>query len=189
MGPWLADTIRQCDGLVDMMSFWTFSDVFEEEGVVRKPFYGGFGIIAEDNIPKPAYNAFALLHKLGDTRLHSDSKSALITRRKGGTLAIALWNYAEPIKDREAPVPAKTFELTLNGVSTAAKAYVSRVDDSHSNVLPAYDAMGQPDWPTQVQIARLQAAARMGPPEKMNLKDDRLVIEVPAHGLVLLEIR
>src|SRR6202044_1373179 len=26
MGPWLADTIRQCDGLVDMMSYWTFSD-------------------------------------------------------------------------------------------------------------------------------------------------------------------
>ena len=35
MGPWLADTIRQCDGLVDMMSYWTFSDVFEEQGVVK----------------------------------------------------------------------------------------------------------------------------------------------------------
>jgi len=28
MGPWMADTIRQCDGLVDEMSYWTFSDVF-----------------------------------------------------------------------------------------------------------------------------------------------------------------
>ena len=55
------------------MSFWTFSDVFEEEGAPRKPFYGRFGIIAEDNIPKPSFNAFALLHKLGDTRLPSDS--------------------------------------------------------------------------------------------------------------------
>ncbi len=33
MGPWLADTLRQCDGLVDVMSYWTFSDVFEEAGV------------------------------------------------------------------------------------------------------------------------------------------------------------
>src|SRR5271165_3625185 len=40
MGPWLADTARQCDGLVDMMSYWTFSDVFEEQGVVKQPFYG-----------------------------------------------------------------------------------------------------------------------------------------------------
>ncbi len=38
MGPWMADTIRQCDGKVDMMSFWTFSDVFEEQGVIKTPF-------------------------------------------------------------------------------------------------------------------------------------------------------
>ncbi len=24
MGPWMADTIRQCDGLVNIMSYWTF---------------------------------------------------------------------------------------------------------------------------------------------------------------------
>lgn len=41
MGPFLADTIRQCDGLVETMSYWTFSDVFEEQGVVKTPFYGG----------------------------------------------------------------------------------------------------------------------------------------------------
>jgi xylan 1,4-beta-xylosidase len=33
MGPWLANTIRQCDGLVENMAYWTFSDVFEEQGV------------------------------------------------------------------------------------------------------------------------------------------------------------
>src|ERR1019366_7896518 len=55
MGPWMADTIRQCDGLVNEMSYWTFSDVFEEQGVVKQPFYGGFGLIAARGIPKPAY--------------------------------------------------------------------------------------------------------------------------------------
>ena len=50
MGPWLADTIRQCDGLVDILSYWTFSDVFEEQGVVKQPFYGGYGLIAEDGL-------------------------------------------------------------------------------------------------------------------------------------------
>src|SRR6266481_1075483 len=58
MGPWLADTIRQCDGLVDGMSYWSFSDVFEEQGVVKTPFYGGYGLVAVDGIPKPAFNAF-----------------------------------------------------------------------------------------------------------------------------------
>jgi len=96
MGPWLADTIRQCDGLVDMMSYWTFSDVFEEQGVVKTPFYGGYGLLAEGGIPKPAFNAFKLLHTLGDERIELNSDSALLTRRKDGTLVMALWNYAPP---------------------------------------------------------------------------------------------
>ena len=49
-----------------IMSYWAFSDVFEEQGVVKEPFYGGYGVMAEDDIPKPAFNAFKLLHKLGD---------------------------------------------------------------------------------------------------------------------------
>ena len=60
MGPWLADTIRQCDGLTEMMSYWTFSDVFEEQGVIQRPFYGGYGLIAEYGLPKPAFNAFVV---------------------------------------------------------------------------------------------------------------------------------
>ena len=92
MGPWMANTIRQCDGLTDMMSYWTFSDVFEEQGVVRKPFYGGYGLIAEDNLPKPAFNAFKLLHHLGNARIALDSDSALLTKRSDGTLVMAVWN-------------------------------------------------------------------------------------------------
>ena len=37
-----------CDGLTQSMAYWAFSDVFEEQGVVRTPFYGGFGLIAAD---------------------------------------------------------------------------------------------------------------------------------------------
>src|SRR5205807_9912667 len=95
MAPWLADTIRQCDGLVDIMSYWTFSDVFEEQGVVKTPFYGGFGLLAAGGIPKPAFNAFALLHQLGEQRLASAAEGALLTRRADGALVVALWNYAD----------------------------------------------------------------------------------------------
>ncbi len=69
MGPWLANNIRLCDGLTTMMSYWTFSDVFEEQGVIKTPFYGGYGLIAEGGVPKAAFNAFAMLHRLGDQRL------------------------------------------------------------------------------------------------------------------------
>ena len=70
------------------MSYWTFSDVFEEQGVVKNPFYGGFGLIAAGGIPKPAFNAFKLLHRLGQQRIDLNSNSALLTRRQDGTLVL-----------------------------------------------------------------------------------------------------
>jgi len=75
------------------MAYWTFSDVFEEQGVVKMPFYGGYGLIAERGIPKAAYNAFALLHLLGSERLSLEAPWALATKRADGSLAIAAWNY------------------------------------------------------------------------------------------------
>ena len=81
MGPWLANNIRLCDGLTTMMSYWTFSDVFEEQGVIKTPFYGGYGLIAEGGVPKAAFNAFAMLHRLGEQRLQPDLANALVTKR------------------------------------------------------------------------------------------------------------
>ncbi|EQD32410.1 glycoside hydrolase family 39, partial [mine drainage metagenome] len=69
IGPWLANTIRATAGLVHLMSYWTFSDVFEEQGVISTPFHGGFGLIAVGDIPKASFNDFTLLHWLGDLRL------------------------------------------------------------------------------------------------------------------------
>lgn len=192
MGPWLATTIAQCDGLVQAMSYWTFSDVFEEGGVIRKPFYGGFGLIAEDDIPKAAFNAFALLHKLGHTRLDPTARSALITRTLDGGLAIALWNYAPPdgTGSRYTPPPAKrpmrTFALSVQGIPRSSAGMLWRVDDRHSNVLQAFDAMGRPRWPTPAQIERLRAAGQLARPERVRLHDGRIQVAVPQHGLALL---
>jgi len=195
MGPWLASTVSQCDGLTEAMSYWTFSDVFEEGGVVKTPFYGGFGLVAEDDIPKPAYNAFALLHRLGSTRLKSDSDSALITRRNNGALAIALWNYAPPDGTGEhytpvrSPGPAQHFVLELHGVPGKAHASIWRVDADHGNVIKAFDAMGRPPTPSREQLDALRAAARLPPPKRVVLNGGKLEVDVPTHGLVLVELR
>lgn len=185
MGPWLAETIDQCDGLTQMMSYWTFSDVFEEQGVVKQPFYGGFGLIAERNIPKAAFNAFALLHRLGGQRLVVNSDSVLATRRSDGSLAIAVWNYAPPGE----PAPEKAITLHITGVSGNAAVMLSRVDDLHANPLPAYERMGRPASPTTAQIADLQQAAQLPAPERATLRQGQITVQVPAHGLILLEVR
>jgi len=183
MGPWLAETVRHCDGLVQDMSYWTFSDVFEEQGVVKTPFYGGFGLLAVGGLPKPAFNAFALLHRLGDERFVNDPEETLVTRRADGTLVLALWNYA----DVGATAPPRQVTLRFTHLD-ADSASVETLDPAHGNVLAAYERMGSPRYPTAAQFAELRAAAALPPPATRALEGGSLQLEIPSAGLVLVTV-
>ncbi|HEY0702385.1 MAG TPA: hypothetical protein VGD60_06425 [Candidatus Acidoferrales bacterium] len=185
MGPWLADTIRQCDGLTEMMSYWSFSDVFEEQGVIKNPFYGGFGLLAEGGVPKPAFNAFELLHRLGDQRIDVKSDSMLVTKRSDGSLAIAVWNLSLP-DDAGQP---KSITIRLDGLKKNPKVEISEIDPDHGSPLPAYHAMGDPASPTMQQYAELKKAAAMASPREEHLKDGTISLTLPPKSLFLLEVR
>ncbi len=183
MGPWLAETVRQCDGLVQEMSYWTFSDVFEEQGVVRTPFYGGFGLLAEGGIPKPAFNAFALLHRLGEVRLAPDTPGALVTRRNDGALVVAVWNYAE------VGAPASTRTVALHFAHTAARsAGVQLLDAEHGNARAAFERAGSPRYPTQRELTELRAAGALPGATVRPLDGGTLTLEIPRDGLALVTV-
>jgi len=185
IGPWMANTIRECDGMTSMMSYWSFSDVFEEQGVVKTPFYGGYGLIAEDDIPKPSLTAFAILHQLGTTRLANDATDALITKRADGSLVIAAWNLVEPgVTGSE-----KEFNFTLKGVHPSTIAEISRADAQHGDTLDAWKAMGSPKDPSKSQIEELQKIGMIAAPEVVPVKDGQLRLKVPPQGLAVVVIR
>ena len=182
MGPWLADTLRRCDGLTDMMSYWTFSDVFEEQGVVRRPFYGGYGLIAAGGIPKPAFNAFKLLHELGEERFATDSEHALVTRRTDGSFVIALWNYISPGKSG----PPLTIALRLPPGARTVR--LRRLDETHGDVRGEYARMGSPPYPTRDQLEALQLGAALAAPEDLSIVNDRVSITLPPNGLATVQV-
>jgi len=183
MGPWLAETVRQCDGLVEDMSYWTFSDVFEEGGVVKTPFWGGFGLLAVGGIPKPSFNAFALLHQLGEQRFASDAAGTLVTRRGDGALVLAIWNYAEV----GTTVARRTVVLKLKS-GNARSASVQLLDAEHGNALRAYKKMGSPRYPTQRQLTELRAAAALPPPVRRTFDAGTLTLQIPSDGLMLVTV-
>ena len=186
MGPWLATTISQCDGLAEMMSYWTFSDVFEEQGVVKEPFYGGFGLIAAGSIPKPSYYAFELLHRLGDERLENKNADVLVTRiHGGGSLVIAVWNIVNP----GATGAAKTVKLQFNGVKADARVGIRRVDAEHGDTLGLYEKMGKPRYPTQEQIHELREQSTLPEPEYQDMTDGSLTLQLPVNGLAVISVR
>jgi xylan 1,4-beta-xylosidase len=185
MGPWMADTIRQCDGLTNMMSYWTFSDVFEEQGVVKQPFYGGFGLIAAGGIPKPSYNAFKLLHLLGDERIPVDSSAVLVTRHKDGSLVVAVWNLIPPDQTGQP----RTIHLQFEHLVGHPRAYISQVDRDHGDVHPAYEKMGQPRYPTQKQLKELQQATQLPPAETRKLTHGELTLDLAPDALAVIEVK
>src|SRR5713226_8519139 len=175
MGPWLADTIRQCDGLVDSLAYWTFSDVFEEQGVVKQPFYGGYGLIAEGGLPKPAYNAFKLLHRLGERRMAVNSQSALATLRADGTIVVAIWNLFLPDEQGQS----KDVSVAVKGPTTPHRVVISRVDATHGSLLRLYDSMGRPSYPTPKQLENLRRAAELPAPDIKMLAHGKITLELP----------
>jgi xylan 1,4-beta-xylosidase len=184
MAPWLADTIRQCDGLVDVMSYWTFSDVFEEQGIVKQPFYGGFGLVAAYGLPKPSFNAFKVLHLLGDRRLPLSSTMALATVRAGAPV-IAAWNLVLPGTNGTA----RNVSFQFDGLTGNHTALIHRVDAAHGSLLDAYQRMGSPRYPTPSQIDILRKAAELPAPEQKALNGNQLSLELPAQSLAIVEIK
>jgi len=184
VGTGLANTIRECDGLVDMMSFWTFSDVFEEGGPIPKPFEGQFGLRAKGGINKPSYYAFALLHQLGDQRIANSSHDVIVTKRADGTLAVAVWNIVDPDKTGSE----KDVQLTFRGVPANAAVSISRIDNTHSNTLAAYKALGGPLDPTDAQVEQMNKETALGAPEQLKLTDGKLNLKLDSNALLLITV-
>ena len=186
VGPALARDISECDGSVDLMSFWTFDDVFEEGGVPKDPFHGGFGLIASGRIRKPSFYDFSLMHELGHERLANPADDVLVTRRKDGTLVIAAWNLVD--MDKVSSGVPITVRLSFKGVAPGARVSLQRVDQTHGNPMTAYRAMGSPRYPTQAQIEEMNKASTLPPPEKERLKDGVLELTLPVNGLAVIEL-
>ena len=185
MGPWLATTIAQCDGLTEMMSYWSFSDVFEEQGVVKTPFYGGFGLVAAGNLPKPSFYAMEILHNLGDQRVENSSPDVLVTKANDGALVLAVWNIVNP----GSTGTAKTVTLQLKGVSSSARASIQRVDERHGNTLDLWQKLGSPQYPTQAQLESLRQNSQLAAPETQGLTNGSLTLQLPVNGLAVIRVQ
>jgi xylan 1,4-beta-xylosidase len=186
VGPALANTVRECDGNVDMMSFWTFSDVFEENGPIPQPFIGEFGLRAKGGINKPSYYDFSLLHRLGTQRLKNNSNNVIVTKSADGHIVIAAWNLVDP--DQAASGVERTMEFEFRGLPTEAHARVQRVDSKNSNTLEAYAAMGSPVDPTPSQVAQLNHATELPAPEPIQIQNNKLKLQLSPNALALIEI-
>ena len=146
-------------GLVKAYSWWTFSDIFEENYFPSAVFQGGFGLLTIYGTPKPVYAAYRLMASLGDELLTTDGEHATVARwvtRGPQKIAVMLSNVALPRHDIEA----QTVTLTLNNCPAPLGVYVQRVDPEHTNPKRLWEELGSPRYLDESQVMLLDDAGR-----------------------------
>lgn len=91
----LAHQLSRLGDVNESYSYWTFGDIFEEQGVPYTPFHGGFGLVANGCIPKPTFWTFAFykeLQKAGGKCVHRDENSVVMEKPDGSFHGV-LWNH------------------------------------------------------------------------------------------------
>jgi len=101
--PYILSKLKRCEGFVDSMSYWVYSDIFEEPGPPNAHFHGGFGLLNVQGLRKPSFFAYKFLNKLGDTELECDDMDAWVCRQ-GNSVQALFWNYTYAA-EQDAPNP------------------------------------------------------------------------------------
>ncbi|WP_234124702.1 GH39 family glycosyl hydrolase [Clostridium hydrogenum] len=89
---YILSKVKKFENLVDSMSYWVFSDIFEEPGPPKTHFRGGFGLLNVQGLKKPSFFSYKYLNKLGNLELECDDESAWVCKDDKG-IQILFWNY------------------------------------------------------------------------------------------------
>src|SRR5690606_34555218 len=179
--------------LADSISYWTFTDVFEEGGGGIGPFHGGFGLVNEQGVHKPTFHAMAMLGRLGD-RLLADLSHGAITRNSvTGEVSAIFYNYPAEmgttgLAARSSYAEARTLadigsaqrvRHTIEGLSPGTAFTLRVLDWEHGNVAEAWYRMGAP-----LNLSREQTA------ELREVADDlrRSTVTASEHGVLEIDL-
>ena len=147
-----AALLARLGDVADGYSYWTFGDVFEEQGIPNRPFHGGFGMMANGLIPKPTLWPFSFFANLrGECVLRNEY--AVILRREDGGYEAVLWNLPDENKE---PLNL-SFSFPLEGDTTAM---LELVDEETCNPLACWHAMGEPADLNREQLEFLRGAGQ-----------------------------
>lgn len=158
--------------LVDGYSYWTFSDIFEENYFPSAPYHGGFGMMNLYGVPKPIYRALEMLRALGSKQLKIAGAQGNVAAWAGAASAsripdcsctthVVIINQAMP----RHPVGDESVKLRLTPRKneTLASATLWRIDEKHTNPAQAWQDLGAPDYLKPAQVESLMRASTPQP--------------------------
>ena len=100
---YIAALLARLGDVAASYSYWTFGDVFEEQGVPNTPFHGGFGMMAGGLIPNPTLWAFSFFANLCGEPVYRDERLVLLRRSDGSYEGVA-WNLCRETREAAQPL-------------------------------------------------------------------------------------
>lgn len=156
----VAQQLSRLGDVNESYSYWTFGDVFEEQGVPFTPFHGGFGLVANGCITKPTFWTFAFYKKLQESKadcVYKDSDIVILRRKNGDYLGVA-FHVAD--KNTEPGKEKKSLELTLPVKQEEYCLLTQTVDEETCNPLKVWHDLGEPLSLNDEQLKLLRESSR-----------------------------
>ncbi|WP_316743453.1 GH39 family glycosyl hydrolase [Streptomyces sp. MK7] len=155
---YITRTYLKCATLADSISYWTFTDVFEEGGAGLGPFHGGFGLVNEAGMHKPTFHAFRMLRRLGDRLLLATAEGVVTRDSRTSALSALFFNYPEEMATRGVgsansyPAtralaemgPNRRIRHSIGELEPGTRFLVEIMDWEHGNVAEAWHRLGSP---------------------------------------------
>src|SRR6185437_4214126 len=200
--PYILEKLKRVVGSVQGMSYWTYTDLFEEAGPPPTSFQGGFGLVNREGIRKSAFFAYKYLNELGPEVLRNSDRESWLTR-SGGNFSGLIWNYTPPrqtVGDRSYFRQLHPAETLAPGRLQIARLRpgtyelsVFRTGYRRNDAYSQYIAWGLPANLTRRQLALLQRLTRDEPARTMIHvgADGRFErsISMRANDVVLVKLR
>jgi xylan 1,4-beta-xylosidase len=171
--PWILNKLVGTRGYAQAMSYWVYSDLFEEPGKPDRAFHGGFGLMTRDGIRKPSWFAYKYLNALRGNEVPS-ADDKVLAAVEGGKTAVLVWDWQHPDQGQNSngsffgkPVPngpAASVNLNLRNVSAGSyRVQVRRTGHKVNDAYTAYLEMGAPKDLSAEQLDKLQSLTRDQP--------------------------
>jgi len=183
---YILQKIKQVGKAANSMSYWVFTDIFEEAGPRFTPFHGGFGLLNTQGINKPAFYSYQFMNKLGNKELTNVDSTSWICKDDKGNVQVLLWDFTNTLPGDSVnnqvyytrDLPAKSKGKVIVNISKVPKGTytleIYTVGYQANDAYSTYLAMNKPHQLTRQQVAQIKKQNNGSPvsSEKILVKGD-----------------
>lgn len=179
--------LKQVGDAAKLMSYWVFTDIFEESAPRFTPFHGGFGLLNTQGINKPVFYAYQFLNRLGKTELVNNDTKSWACKDENGNVQILAWDFTFTLPDdsinnqqyyiQDLPSKSKG-KLKINIADLPEGNYALEIYKTGYRCNDAYTTyydLGRPDQLTKQQVEQIKKINNGAPvsAEIINVKNGK----------------